>query len=184
MKMDPRVKTTADGLALEFQKQQVLAEMMTKNTEAVTTARALREQVQKLIGKTPGTPGDNSATQSKLPGPLADAVSAFGKKLSGILGGGGFGVQASPSPTLSRASGAIAGLYSELDRSDAAPTAAQLAAIDATEKDSSAVLKLWQEFQATDLPALNRQLKSAGFAELQPASKSPVSGADDDGDIE
>jgi hypothetical protein len=169
VKMDPRVKTTAEGLALEFQKQQVLAEMMTKNTEAVSQARSLREQVQKLTGKASRTPADNAAAtaQSKISGSLADAVSAFDKKLSGILGAGGFGAQASPLPTLSRASGAIAGLYGELDRSDAAPTAAQLAAIDVAEKDSAVVLKLWQEFQATDLPALNRQLKSAGVAELK-----------------
>jgi photosystem II stability/assembly factor-like uncharacterized protein len=184
VKMDPRVKTTAEVLALEFQKQQLLAEMMTKNMEAVTQARSLREQIQKLTGKTPGAPADNaSATaQSKMSGPLSDAVSAFDKKLSGILGTGSFGAQASPSPTLSRAGGSIAGLYGELDRSDAAPTAAQLAAIDLAEKDSAAVLKQWQEFQATDLPALNRQLKSAGVAELkiQAAGRSEEDGGNNE----
>jgi hypothetical protein len=172
VKMDPRVKTSQEGLALEFQKQQVLAKMMTQNTEALTQARALREQLQKLTGKAPSasTAGAAGPSTEKLSGPLVDAISAFDKKLAAILGGGGgpggFGAAASSSPTLGRSAGAIAGLYGELDRSDAAPTAAQLAAMDATEKDFSAVLKLWQEFRTTDVPALNRQLKSAGLTEL------------------
>src|SRR5205807_4872439 len=55
VKMDPREKTSEEGLALELQKQQQLAGMMTQNTEALTQARALREQLQKLTGKTAGS---------------------------------------------------------------------------------------------------------------------------------
>ncbi len=187
VKMDPRVKTPHEGLSLEFQKQQILAHMMTQNTEALTQARALREQLQKLTSNAPATSTANGANSSSeiLPGPLAEAVSAFDKKLSAILGAagpGGFGAAAATSPTLGRTGGTIAALYGELDRADAAPTAAQLAAIDAAEKDFSAVLKLWQEFQSADLPALNRQLKSAGVSELQLVSGAHVSA--DDGDIE
>ena len=173
VKMDPRVKTSQEGLALEFEKQQRLAWLMTQNNEAIIQARSLREQLQKLTAKNPGAPAQNAASssESKISGPLADAVSAFDKKLGAILGGaggpGGLGAAAPASPTLGRSAGAIAALYGELDRADSAPTAAQLAAIDATEKDFSAVLKLWREFQATDVPALNRQLKSAGLTELR-----------------
>lgn len=183
VKMDPRVKTSPEGLELEFQKQQVLASMMTQNTEALTEARALREQLQKLTGKaTPATAAAGvGSSGEKASGPLADAVSAFDKKLGSILGGGngqgGFGAAAAASPTLARSAGAISGLYGEFDRADAAPTAAQLAAIDATERDFSRILKLWQEFQATDVPILNRQLKSAGLAELHLEAALPSSSA-------
>lgn len=176
VKMDPRVKTSQESLALEFQKQQLLAKMMTQNTDALTQARALREQIQKLTGKGTGTATAAGSSGEKISGPLAEAVSAFDKKLGSILGGGGPGGSgggASMSPTLGRSAGAIAGLYSELDRADAAPTAAQLSAIDATEKDFSAVVKLWQEFLATDVPALNRQFKSAGLTELHLDAKTP-----------
>ena len=189
VKMDPRVKTPQEGLALEFQKEQLLAKMMTQNTEALTQARGLREQVQRLTGKTPGvsTATGGSSSGEKLSGPLADAVSAFDKKLGSILGGGGgpggFGAAASASPTLGRSAGVIAALYGELDRSDAAPTAAQLAAIEATGKDFSEVLKLWQEFQATEVPALNRQLKAAGLTELH-LEATPPSTSEDGGNDE
>jgi photosystem II stability/assembly factor-like uncharacterized protein len=178
VKMDPRVKTSQEGLALEFQKHQLLAGMMTQSTEALTQARALREQLQKLTGKTAVAQVGNAAssTTERISGLITQAISAFDKKLTAILGGpsgpGGFGASASPSPTLGRSSGAIAALYGEVDRSDAAPTAAQLAAIDASEKDWAAVQKLWQDFRSADLPALNRQLKSAGLPELQLSSVS------------
>jgi photosystem II stability/assembly factor-like uncharacterized protein len=187
--MDPRVKTSREELALEFQKQQLLAGMMTQNTEAVMQARALHDQVQKLSGKAPAASTDNSASSStgKISGPLADALASFDKKLSAILGGapgpGGFGAAASPSSTLGRTGGTIAALYGELDRSDVAPTAAQLAAIDAAEKDWAAIFKIWRDFQSADLPALNRQLKSAGLTELQLAS-APGIFSSEEGDIE
>ena len=190
LKMDPRVKTSQEGLALEFQKEQVLAKMMTQNTEALMRVRSLREQLQKLTGKASdaSTATGASSSAGKISGPLADAISAFDKKLSLILGGaggrGGFGAATSASPTLGRSAGAIAGLYGEIDRADAAPTAAQLAAIDATEKDFSAVLKLWQEFQATDVPALNRQLKSAGLTELRIEAALFSGSGDDEGNYE
>ena len=172
VKMDPRVKTSQEGLALEFQKQQLLAKMMTQNTEALTQARALWEQLQKLTGKAPTASTANGAGSSaeKISGPLVEAVSSFDKKLGAILGGaggpGGAGAAASSSATLALSAAAIAALYGELDRADAAPTDAQLAAMDTTEKDFFAVLKVWQGFQAADLPALNRQLRSAGLTEL------------------
>ena len=190
LKMDPRVKTSQEGLALEFQKEQVLAKMMTQNTEALMRVRSLREQLQKLTGKASdaSTATGASSSAGKISGPLADAISAFDKKLSLILGGaggrGGFVAATSAAPTLGRSAGAIAGLYGEIDRADAAPTAAQLAAIDATEKDFSAVLKLWQEFQATDVPALNRQLKSAGLTELRIEAALFSGSGDDEGHYE
>jgi hypothetical protein len=185
--MDPRVNTPQEGLAQKFQKEQLLAFLMSQNTQALLEARGLRDHLQKLTGKAPAAPSDNAASSNapKLTGALADTVAAFEKKLSAILGGAtGFGAPPSASPTLGRSSGAIAGLYAELDRSDAAPTAAQVTAIAATEKDSSAVFKLWQDFKSTDLPELNRQLKAAGLPELQLASVPHVSTSDDDGDIE
>ena len=189
VKMDPRVKSSEKELALQSEKQQLLAGMMTQNTEAVSEARALREQLQKLTGKKAVATVGSTASSSgeKISGPLADAVSAFDEKLTAILGGGGgpggFLAAASPSPTLSRTAGTIGALYGEIDRADAAPTAAQLAAISAAESDSRATLKLWQDFQSSDLPTLNRQLKSAGLAELQPASARNAAG-EEGGDIE
>jgi hypothetical protein len=184
--MDPRVPASREELARLFEKEQLLASLMTQSTEALTEARSLREQIQKLTGKTPAAPADSAANPSaaKISGPLADAVSAFEKKLTAVLGsGGGFGGAASPTPTLARSSGALAGLYGGIDRADAAPTAAQLAAIDAAEKDFAAILKQWIDLKSTDLSALNQQLKSASQPELRLAAHIRSSDEDSD-DIE
>ena len=71
----------------------------------------------------------------------------------------------------------------EIDRADAAPTAAQLASISAAESDSSTALKRWQDLRAQDLPALNRELKAAGLGELEPARGGRAAG-EGEGDIE
>jgi hypothetical protein len=187
--MDPRVPASREELARLFEKEQHLASLMTQSTEALTQGRSLREQIQKLTGKSAAAPAENAANPpaAKISGPLADAVSAFEKKLAAVLGGGGgpggFGGGASPSPTLARSSGALAGLYGGIDRADAAPTVAQLAAMDAAEKDFAAVLKQWNDFKSTDLPALNQQLKSANQPELQLAAHIRSSDEDSD-DIE
>src|SRR5947208_15663623 len=105
--------------------------MMSQGTEAVTQARALREQLQKLTGKVPGSTASGAASSptEKISGPLADAVDAFDKKLSAILGGaggpGGFGAVASPPPTLGRTSGDIGASYGERYPAHAARTAAE-----------------------------------------------------------
>jgi photosystem II stability/assembly factor-like uncharacterized protein len=190
VKMDPRVKSSEKELALQLEKQQLLGGMMTQNSEAVSKARALREQLQKLTGKASAlaTVGSTaSSSGQKLSPALAQALYAFDKKLTAILGGGGgpggFGAAPSPSPTLSRTAGTIGALYGEIDRADAAPTAAQLSAINAAESDSATTLKLWQDFQSSDLPALNRQLKSAGLAELEPGAARHAA-SEQGGDIE
>ena len=187
VKMDPRVSASAADLGLAFEKQQLLAGMMAETTEAVREARALREQLQKLTGKGSAVAkvgGTASSSAEKISPPLADAVTAFDKKLTAILGGGGgpggLAAAAATAATLSRSVGTIGGLYGEIDRADAAPTAAQLAAINAAESDSTAALKLWQDFRARDLPALNRELKAAGLGELKPAPGGAASEGDRD----
>ena len=169
VKMDPRVKTPREGLAQMFQLQVRLASMMTRSTEDVTQARSAHEQLQKLAGQASGA--------------VADAISALDKKVSALLGGGGgFFAPASPKPTLSRANGEAATLYSEVGRADATPTLAQTSAVAETEKTFAAVSAQWNQMKTVDLPALNKQLHDANLLEIQLASKSAEE--DDSEDIE
>jgi hypothetical protein len=65
-------------------------------------------------------------------------------------------------------------LYGSVGQADAAPTAAQISAAADAERDLSALLKRWEDVKQTDLPALNRQLKSAGLSEISLESKAQV----------
>ena len=166
IKMDPRVKTSAAGLAEMFQAQSRLASMMTASTEAVLQARSAHEQLQKV------------AEQAAA---LKEAVSALDKKVSALLGGGGgfgFGAAAGGKPTLSRVNGEIGALYAEIGRGDAAPTAAQMNAVTEIEKEFTAITNQWNQTKTSDVAALNEKLRGASLPEIRLEAQSP---AQDDG---
>jgi photosystem II stability/assembly factor-like uncharacterized protein len=165
VKMDPRVKTPAAGLTQLFEMQMRLAEMMTQSTEAVTQARSATEALEKL--------------SSHASGPVAAEIAAMQKKLAGVTGavGGPGGRPAravgAPVATLTRVNGEISGLYGELDRADATPTAAQAAAMTAAEHDYAAALKQWEALKKSAIPALNRQLRGSSLPEIHLESAIP-----------
>jgi hypothetical protein len=154
IKMDPRVKTSTAGLEKKFQAEMRIASVMTESTHALLQGGSIRTQLDKL-----------SAQPNN---PAKDAIAAIDKKLTGLLGAaGGFFAPPSPEVSLSRVNGQAATLYQQIWPADAEPTAAQLAALSATEHDSTDVLKRWSEFKGTDLPALNRLLRESKVPEVQ-----------------
>jgi photosystem II stability/assembly factor-like uncharacterized protein len=160
IKMDPRVKMTAEGLTKMFEMQLRLASLMTDASRALATARSAREQLQKL-----------NAPQG---GSLVAAISDFSKKLSAVLDGAGAPRSANLSgPTLASVNGGIGALYGELDRADAAPTSAQHSALTEIEQSVAEVMKLWTALEKTDLPALNQQLRQANVPEVRFESIAP-----------
>ena len=163
--MDPRVKTTQEGLAQMFRLQSQLANLMSESSEGLMGARSAHEQLEKL--------------SKQASGPVADAVSAFDKKLTALLGGGGFFAPPSPKPTLGRVNGEASTLYAEIGRADATPTVAQLSATAETEKSFAEVSKQWKQLKTVDLPALNKQLHDANLPEIHLQTQPPES---DDGD--
>ncbi|HYL61731.1 MAG TPA: glycoside hydrolase [Candidatus Methylomirabilis sp.] len=170
VKMDPRVKTPAEGLAQMFHAQSRLAAMMTTSTEAVLQARSAREQLQKITAQASGT--------------TADAIRDADKKIAGLLGaGGGFGAPAGGKPTLSRVNGEIGALYGEIGRGDATPTVAQMTALTESEKEFTGVTGQWKQFKATDLSALNEKLRAANLPEIKLESSSPEQSNDSE-DVE
>lgn len=170
IKMDPRVKTTPQGLTQLFQLQFRLAAMLSESSEGVVQARSAQEQLQKVKGQASGA--------------LADAISALDKKIGMLVGagGGGFFAAPSPQPTLSRSSGEAASLYAALDRGDFAPTATQSAAAEKVATSFTPLWNQWKAIKAADIPALNKQLAAAGLSEIRLESKG--SDEDDSDDIE
>jgi photosystem II stability/assembly factor-like uncharacterized protein len=61
----------------------------------------------------------------------------------------------------------ITRLFNEIERSDAAPTAAVKAAVADLDKNIGPMLDAWRKLLESDLPALNQQLKQAGFPEIK-----------------
>lgn len=154
VKMDPRVKTSAAGLQKKFRAEMQLASLVTNLSEAVIQGGSIRAQLEEL--------------SSQANSPVKDAVAEFQKKLTALLGTpGGFFAPPSPEPTLSRRSGEASTLYQEIWQSDAEPTSAQMEALAPVERSSSDLLKRWNEFKSTDVPALNRKLRAAHAPEIE-----------------
>jgi len=165
IRMDPRVKTPPEGLRALFVMQTSLADRVTRSSEAVSHARSVHEQLEKLSDRA------NESTKA--------AIEALDKKLSALLEAALEPVtQKPPAPaaapvppvpaesTLAQVAGNIAALYAEIDRVDVAPTPAQDQALVTIERDFAAAMKRWDALRSSDIPSLNRQLKSAGLPEL------------------
>jgi hypothetical protein len=58
-------------------------------------------------------------------------------------------------------------LFNEIQGADAAPTAAVKAAVADLETKVGPMMELWHKLLESDLPALNQQLKQAGFPEIK-----------------
>jgi photosystem II stability/assembly factor-like uncharacterized protein len=153
VRIDPRVKTPLIGIEQQFHLEVRLASMMTRSSEAIPQARSLREQLRKLSGRASGSMGES--------------ISALEKKVAAVLGSEDGSGPGAPELSLKRVNGDVATLYSNVDKADATPTAAQVNATAETERDLSAVIKRWNEVKTADLPALNRQLRGASLPEIR-----------------
>jgi photosystem II stability/assembly factor-like uncharacterized protein len=153
LKMDPRVKTSTAGLERKFQLETHLATLLSQTSQAVQQAGSIRDPLQKL---------GQQAT-----GPMRDSVQAFQTKFLALLGApAGFLAPPVNENTLIRTNSQIAVLYGQIWQVDADPTASQSEASAAIERDASDVMKLWNAFRTTDLPALNHSLSGANLPEI------------------
>jgi hypothetical protein len=164
VKMDPRVKTSTVSLAKKFQAETRLAAIVSQSSEAILQGSSIRAQTQKL------TEHSNPAAK--------DALEALQKKLTTVLGAAG----TSPAPpsdevTLARVNSQASTLYAQVWPVDSEPTIAQMEALKIIDRDHADVMKRWNEFKTSELPALNRQLRGAGLSEINlqsnPSSEYP-----------
>ena len=163
--MDPRVITSAAGLRQQHEAETHLVTLMNEAYEARAELRGLDHQLETL------------AKQGS--GPWGGAVAALGKKVSELTEEGEESrTQEASEATLPRVAEELSQLYGQVGSADAAPTASQIAALAAVEKDYAEVMARWKMIKSIDLPALNHQLQGAGLAmielkpEPEPASES------------
>jgi photosystem II stability/assembly factor-like uncharacterized protein len=154
IKMDPRIKISEASLQKKFLTETRMASIMTESAQALLQGGSIRAQLEKVSAEA------NASTK--------EAVEAFEKKLSALLGApGGFFAPPSQDVTLSRVNGQASTLYAQVWPSDAEPTATQMESLTMIERDSTDVLKRWSDFKRSDLPALNRLLRESKVPEVQ-----------------
>jgi hypothetical protein len=126
------VKTTPAELAQQFEMQTELSSMLTRTTKAIRQARSVREQIDKL--------------------PVSRQV--LDKKISDALGSEPPDENAVALDPVNRK---VSALYRDLDGADAAPTAAQQAALAALRSEFSRALERWNAV-LQDISGLNIRL--------------------------
>jgi photosystem II stability/assembly factor-like uncharacterized protein len=159
VKPDPRVGAPASALEAQLALARQLADLVTDSSRAVLSARSIDAQLKAL----------------KPAGATADAVHAYQQRLADLLGTGkkkpgeeaAQSAGTAPQVSLPDLQERVAGLYGEVTRADAAPTAAQRSATDAAQEALAGKLAEWHKL-AADLTALNRQLQAAKLAEVRP----------------
>jgi hypothetical protein len=167
VKMDPRVNMPPAGIEQQFNLEMRLASELTTSTEAVAQAHSILNQLHKIETQASST--------------LAESIKALDQKVEAILRGPTPAVAgAVPGPSLTRGNGAVGTLYGSVGQADAAATAAQIDAATEAERDLSVVMKRWEELKKSELPALNRELKSANLPEIGADSKAQTDAAQTD----
>ena len=168
VKMDPRVKTPAAGLAQKFALEMKVTQGMNQDYAALMQVRALRAQLKTLQQR--GAQGAGAQA-------LAEANAALEKKAAALEGTeGGFGAPAAggtEAESLTRLHEKQLAILRVLDGADAAPTSQGAAAVNQLQRALEQLLARWGELRKKDVPALNKQLEQlhlptvnleAGFA--------------------
>jgi photosystem II stability/assembly factor-like uncharacterized protein len=159
VKPDPRVRLEAGALEEQFRLASRLAALLSESSGTLLAATSERAQLHALApsGAAAQAVKDYQARLVELLGPdEKEPTAAPAKPAPG----------AAAKPMLSDVQGRIAGLYTEVTRADAAPTAAQRSAAQVQEQALAELAARWQQLQA-GLPALNTSLHAAGLGAVR-----------------
>jgi hypothetical protein len=162
LKMDPRIKTSAIGLAQ-------LTSLTTEMYDGARKARAAYERARALVAELDKAQGADAAAFKAEVEKIAPPAPAGGGGRGGR--GGGRGGAAAPvgPPTLEGASAAMNAAAMAMQAADITPTANQVAACSKARAEAATVLGKWRALSTLRLAALNVKLKASG----QPAVKLP-----------
>jgi hypothetical protein len=159
LRMDPRVKTSAEDLRRQFDLDRKIADALHRDYEAVQQVRSVRAQIKWLQrGKYA-----NSAASSTALDAAAKVAAELETKAAALEGEeGGRYLSSAEGRSLVRLNGGFDALVSDLDTADAAPTTQQSAMFDELNKALAEQLLAWGELKSKDVVELNEELKKAG----------------------
>jgi photosystem II stability/assembly factor-like uncharacterized protein len=157
LKMDPRVKTPAKGLELQFAIARKCWEGIGTVQTALKQVRSLRTRLKEL------------REQAGKEGAAADALAALDKKAAALEGVAGRGRRGGPAridgeggeDSLTRLNFELNSLLSSVEKADATPTQAVVAASEKAQQALAVVLGRWDALKGHDLKALNELLRKA-----------------------
>ena len=155
IRMDPRVKTSAEQLRSQFELESRIAAVMQQSFDALRQVVGLREQLQAAFKEA----GDD---QVKAAIRQLDQRAA---ELQGSKEGSTF-LSSNEGRSFSRLNVALTNLLETIDSADAAPIASQAAMFQRVQETLEQQVGAWKKMRAQDVAELNRKLKHAGLKEV------------------
>jgi photosystem II stability/assembly factor-like uncharacterized protein len=152
IQMDPRVKTSPADLQAQFDVSWRLYQLRLKLAPMGKTFDDLVEQLTKLKARAAERPDVTQKLEA-----FAQTLTRFGPPHP----------RPGAPPSLFVLE-STARLFDEVAGADAAPTAAANAAVADLETKVGPMMDAWRKLLESDVPALNQQLKEAGFPEIKP----------------
>jgi hypothetical protein len=167
VKLDPRVQTSIDGIAQQFNLSMKMYEGQRQARDAMAQIQKMRDELKALHEKAGK-------------GALADSIDAFDQKAAAIAGGGGGGRRGGGGgggggsrgqgqgggPTLGTISGEMVQLMELLQGADATPTTQAAIAAEEAQKSFDGLMERWNELKSKDAKALNDQLRQANLTPI------------------
>ena len=150
LRLDPRVKTPAIGLAQ-------IARLSREMYAGAVAAHAAYGQARNLVMRLDSAGGGDAQAFKARVESLAPAPSPAPR------GFGDFRRGPAPPPTLATLAQTMLGAAAPLQAADVTPTAGQMAACDSARAQSRAVMAQWLALRTTGLAALNAKRKAAGL---------------------
>jgi hypothetical protein len=154
--MDPRVKTPMADLEAQFKLSKAMYDDAMHATTALHEIAVLRDQMKTRAAQPP-VAGAGDSLESKL-----NAIAGRAEGGRGGGGGGGRGGPAGP-PNLSALRLQLARMEHTVQAADMSPTTAQTDGYESIRKPMADLLDQWNKVKATDVKALNEQLRKSGL---------------------
>jgi hypothetical protein len=151
VQMDPRVKTSAADLQEQFDLSWQLYQLRLRLAPIGKKFEEINEQLTKLKARAAERPQ------------VTEKLEAFVQTLTQF---GPPHPRPGAPPSLFVLE-SVERLFNEIQGADAAPTAAAKAAVADIEKKVGPLMEAWRKLLESDLPALNQQIKQAGFSEIK-----------------
>jgi hypothetical protein len=161
LRLDPRVKTPAAGLAQ-------LASLTREMYDGAVAAHGSYEQARALAAQLDRLGGDDIASFKAKLDSLAPPAPTGGRGGRGFGGGRGRGGGGSAPATLQSVSDAMLAAAMAMQGADVAPTANDVAAAARARSQATDVMRRWNALKTTGLAALNAKRKAAGQAAITP----------------
>jgi photosystem II stability/assembly factor-like uncharacterized protein len=157
IKMDPRVKTSPEGLAQQFALAHQSWEGMNTIQVTLKQLRKLRTQLRELRDRA----GENEALSNALSELEAKAATLEGAGGGGRRRGAGRGSREEGRTSLSQVYGQLAAVLALVDGADATPTTQAVAAATEVQRSLVRLMARWQNLRTQEVKALNEQLRKA-----------------------